>query len=76
MEIFTWTVTLHTLSLDALRVTNFNRAVTLTIPEKDRAEGGWDEKNKGSPDPESTVGDKDQLHFAVAHPTLPQQFNY
>jgi hypothetical protein len=44
-------------------------------PEKDRAEGGWGEKNKESPDPESTVGDKDQLHFAVAHPTLPQQFN-
>jgi hypothetical protein len=31
MEVFTWTLTLHTLSLDALRVTNFNRAVTLAI---------------------------------------------
>ena len=28
---FTWTVTLHALRLDALRVTNFNRAFTLAI---------------------------------------------
>lgn len=28
---FTWTITLHSLRLDALRVTNFNRAFTLTI---------------------------------------------
>ena len=31
MEMFTWTVTLHTLRLDAFRITNFDGAVTLAI---------------------------------------------
>lgn len=30
-KVFTWTVTLHTLGLDALRLTNFNRAFTVAI---------------------------------------------
>lgn len=30
-KVFTWTVPLHTLGLDALRVTNFDRAFTLAI---------------------------------------------